>query len=136
MSEQHPIPGVGMIIVRDGRVLVGLRHGSHGADTWAFPGGKMALWETPLQTAARELPEETGMTVTGGRPVTFIDCQYPENGKHFVTLFLEVEAEGEPQILEPDKCREWRFVDWDAIPTPRLRGIDELVESGYRPAGC
>jgi 8-oxo-dGTP diphosphatase len=136
IPEQHPIPGIGMIIVRDGKVLVGLRQGSHGEGTWAFPGGKISRWESPFQTATRELLEETGMTVTGVRPVSFADCQYPENDKHFVTLFVEVEAEGEPELLEPAKCREWQFVDWDAIPTPRLRGINELIESGYRPQGC
>jgi len=125
-----------MVVVRDGKVLVGLRRGSHGAGTWAFPGGKIALWESPAETVARELAEETGMTVTATRPLSFFDCQYPENGKHFVTLFLEVEADGEPELVEPEKCSEWRFFAWDEIPTPRLRGIDELIASGYRPSGC
>jgi 8-oxo-dGTP diphosphatase len=33
--------GVGVIVVRGGDILFGLRRGAHGADTWSFPGGHL-----------------------------------------------------------------------------------------------
>ena len=52
--------GVGVIIVRDGNVLLGERAGSHGAGTWALPGGHLEFGETVADCARREVLEETG----------------------------------------------------------------------------
>ena len=42
-----------MLLARRGKAL--------GRGTWAFPGGKLELGETPLEAAHRELLEETGV---------------------------------------------------------------------------
>lgn len=64
------------------RVLLGRRRGPPSAGSWAFPGGRSKPGETALQTAIRELAEETGIrlnrphaktthTVLVGRPARF-----------------------------------------------------------------
>lgn len=35
----RPHPGIGCFVVRNGRFLMGRRHGAHGAGTWSVPGG-------------------------------------------------------------------------------------------------
>jgi len=42
-------------------VLLARRGKALGRGTWAFPGGKLELGETPLEAAHRELLEETGV---------------------------------------------------------------------------
>ena len=52
-----PVPrvGVAVIVVRDGRVLVGRRRSaSHGDGMWQFPGGHLEFGETVEACAARE----------------------------------------------------------------------------------
>ena len=61
VKSSSPIVGVGVIVLRDGLVLLGERIGSHGSRTWALPGGHLEFGETVEQCAAREVREETGL---------------------------------------------------------------------------
>lgn len=48
-----------------GRLLL-VRHSYHQPDRWLLPGGGLAAGEDPVDTAARELLEETGCPLEGG----------------------------------------------------------------------
>jgi hypothetical protein len=37
--HNRPLIGVAVIVINDGRILLGKRKNSHGDGTWAFPGG-------------------------------------------------------------------------------------------------
>ena len=50
-----PRVGVGVIVLREGRVLLGRRLGSHGAGTWQFPGGHLEAFERVEDCARREV---------------------------------------------------------------------------------
>lgn len=45
-DEKRPYIGVAVIVVRDGRVLLGKRKNAHGAGTWQFPGGHLEYGES------------------------------------------------------------------------------------------
>jgi 8-oxo-dGTP diphosphatase len=136
MEEVKEVRGVGVILIRNSKVLLGLRTGAHGADTWAPPGGKEKVpYERQSDIAARELEEETGM-----KP--FIFHQGPTHINYFEELrevhrstFIEVAVShtAEPKLLEPDKCKEWRWFDWYDLPQNLFPPFKSLVESGYRP---
>lgn len=132
-----PRIGVAVIVIRDGRVLVGRRlGGTQGHNTWQLPGGHLEWGESIAHCAIREVAEETGLdaTVTGFGP--FTNDLFEAAGKHYVTLFVLATApHGSPRVREPEKCAEWRWCEWDTIPEPRFLSVQHLLEQGYRPPG-
>jgi ADP-ribose pyrophosphatase YjhB (NUDIX family) len=60
----RPLVGVGVVAVKDGRVLLIRRGKPPREGGWSLPGGRQRLGETVRETAARELREETGVEAT------------------------------------------------------------------------
>ncbi|MGD2102388.1 MAG: NUDIX hydrolase [Acidimicrobiia bacterium] len=69
MSASRPVVGVGVAIVEDGRILLVKRGSPPGQGLWAVPGGKVEIGEHLIETARREVLEETGLTVDVGSVV-------------------------------------------------------------------
>jgi acetyl-CoA carboxylase carboxyl transferase subunit beta len=64
---EAPVAAAGAVIRdRTGRLLVVRRRNPPAAGSWSLPGGRVEPGETPAQAAAREVHEETGLTVAIG----------------------------------------------------------------------
>ena len=118
IEKAKPRVGVGVFVFKEGKVLLGKRKGAHGAGDWAPPGGHLEFGESVEECATRELAEETGLTAlsvqTGMWSNDVID-----RSKHYITFFAVVDQfEGEPQLLEPNKCEEWQWFAIGALPSP------------------
>jgi 8-oxo-dGTP diphosphatase len=73
VSRQYPklpLVGVGVVVVRDGRVLLIRRSKPPRRGEWSLPGGLQKLGETVFEAASREVMEETGVVI---RPLAVID---------------------------------------------------------------
>lgn len=64
---RNPKPCAGILMVRDGRVLLARRAVNPAKDHWDIVGGFLAPGETPAEGAAREALEETGLRATPAR---------------------------------------------------------------------
>lgn len=116
METERPKVGVGVLVVKDGKVLIGERLASHGAGSFSIPGGHMEFGESFEDTARRELEEETGLTDI---EITDLICVKNDRvyGKHFVTIgMLAKWKSGEPVAMEPEKARNWTWYAPDEIP--------------------
>ena len=132
MTQEAAKVGVGVFIVRDGRLLLGERHGSHGAGTWALPGGHLELGESIESCARREVLEETGIEVAGVTHLAFTNDIFAAEGKHYVTLFVLAEDwQGEPAVMEPTKCKGWEWFDWNRLPAPLFTPLENLKAQGF-----
>jgi 8-oxo-dGTP diphosphatase len=134
VQHHEPQVGVGVIVLREGLVLLGKRLGSHGAGTWALPGGHLEFGESVEECASREVKEETGLHLQSVVLGPYTSNVFPVEHKHYVTLFAIGEcAQGEPQVLEPTKCSSWQWFRWSELPQPLFAPLASLVSSGYVP---
>ena len=133
-SKKQVRVGIGVIITRGNKVLVGKRKNSHAAGSYAFPGGHLEFGETPEQCAIREVLEETGLKVTSTERIKFTNDFFEAEDKHYITLYIKVEVEdSEPIVMEPDKCESWDWYEWDKIPKPYMSGLKNLIDEGFNP---
>jgi 8-oxo-dGTP diphosphatase len=129
MNEKpKPKVGVGVIVIKDNKILLGKRKGAHGAGEWSFAGGHLEFGESVEACASRELMEETGLIARSVHLGPWVN-DIMEIDRHYVTLFVFVdEFEGEPQLMEPDKCDGWNWFAWNALPSPLFLPVTSLIE--------
>lgn len=112
--------GVGVYIFNEkNQVLLGLRKSKHGQGTWCPPGGHMEYGESNEQAALREVREETGLELKSQSVVLqgVTNDFYQDNGRHYITLhFFCKNYQGEPKVMEPDKCEKWQWFDVHHLP--------------------
>lgn len=125
VGARRPRVGVGVMLLRRGKVLLGKRHDDaekassdlHGEGTWTMPGGKLDFHETLIDGAAREVLEETGIKINKGKTkiISVSDEIVPDN--HYATIgFLCEDFEGEEKIMEPEEITEWKWYDLSNLP--------------------
>lgn len=126
---ERPRVGVSSMVVKNGKILLGKRRGSHGAHTWATPGGHLEYGETVGECAKRELLEETGLTAKSLTFGPYTNDVIAPDGKHYITLFVFItDFEGDLSCLEPEKCEGWKWFSFDALPSPLLTPLTSLFQ--------
>lgn len=133
MSRQNqPRIGVGALIVKNGKFLIGRRKGSHGLDTWAVPGGWLEYQESFEAAAKREAFEETGLALSQVRFVGLTNNIFQDEITHSVTVWMLGSWEsGDPQILEPDKFIDQKWVNFNTLPQPLFLPLQQLLKSEF-----
>ena len=131
-KENRPRIGVGVLIVKDNKVLMTIRKGSHGAGEYGFPGGHLEFLESFEDCAIRETKEECGIEIKN------IRFQYLTNvtkyaPKHYVHIGLIAEwASGDPKTMEPDKAGEWLWYDLNDLPKGPMFEFCKLAFDSYK----
>ncbi len=127
--ESQAKVGVGVLIFKDGKILLGKRKGSHGASEYGGPGGHLEYGETLEQTAIREIKEECGVTVGKLRLLCVSDL-LTYSPKHYVDIGFAADwVSGEPQVLEPHRVESWDWYALDALPENLFGCVDAYVEA-------
>lgn len=132
--ENKPKVGVGVCIIKDNKVLLGKRLNSHGDGSWAFPGGHLEFNESWEDCAIRETNEEVGIKIKNIHFATVTNDIFPEEEKHYITIYMACEYEsGDLQIMEPEKCEQWAWFNWNNMPSPLFIPLANLIKQGWTP---
>ncbi len=128
--------GVGIMLLRDGKVLLGKRHEDpekarselSGQGTWTMPDGKLQFQEDFEQAARREVEEETGIKLNKVR--VFCVNNDKVEGAHFITIGLfSDDFVGEAEAKEPEEITEWRWFPMDELPSPLYFPSEEILKN-------
>lgn len=125
----RPKVGVGVLIYKDDKVLLGLRKNSHGSGTWHPPGGHLEFGESVEETAIRETLEETGLNIKTLKRGPWTNDIFMEENKHYITVYMvATEFEGQPEVKEPEKCECWQWFDKDNLPSPLFLPLQNFLK--------
>jgi len=120
---RNPAPAVSLLIVHDGRVLLGKRRGEPGKGKWGTPSGYIEYEDDFLTTAIREAREETGLEVELESILnvlsSFLSSQY-----HFLAVYLLARVVG-GELAAGDDMEE---VAWFPLsgPFPELAFVEDV----------
>ncbi len=136
-----PVPAVGVVCFRKGasggdEVLLIRRGKPPRLGQWSLPGGRIEPGERAVDTALRELAEETGVEARVIGLIDVVDGIFPEAGLHYVLIdYAAVWLSGDP--VAGDDAMEAGFyplaavdalIDWSE--TRRIiRAAHELLKS-------
>lgn len=114
-----PGVGVGLAIMREGRLLLYRRLKAPEAGYWNIVGGKVDHLE-PAETAARrEAEEETGLAIGTVDFVGVTEQIIAADRQHWVSLLYRTDDfSGEPSLVEPDKLSDFGWFELDKLPQP------------------
>jgi len=111
-----PVPAVGVVCLRGDEVLLIRRGNPPRRGEWSLPGGRIEPGERAVDTALRELREETGVEAEITGLLDVVDGVFPEAGRHYVLIDYAARwLSGEP--VAADDALEARFVALDRIET-------------------
>ena len=135
-NYNKPQVGVGVLILKDGKFLLGKRKNAHGAGAWCPPGGHLEFNESWEDCAIRETLEETGIKIKNIRFGTATNDIFEKENKHYMTAIMLADYDsGEVKIMEPEKCEEWGWFEWgkDTLPRPLFTTEQNLLKQNFDP---
>lgn len=125
--ETAPVPrvGVGGVVVQDGALLMVERGRPPRAGQWAIPGGKLHWGERLEEAVAREVEEETGLSVEVGELIWTGQTIGPD--WHFILLDFEATVTG-GSLSAGDDAADAAWVPLDELEDlPLTSSMHELI---------
>ncbi len=135
---EHPIIGVGAVIVEGGRALLVRRASEPLKGEWSVPGGMLELGEKLRDGVRRETLEETGIEIEAGEVLDVFDSIFIDplgrTQYHYVLVdYLCRPISGEARAASD--VSDVRWVSVDALPAMGLReSVEQVVRKGLQRA--
>lgn len=136
---EHPLVGVGAIIIEDSRILLVKRAHPPLQAQWSIPGGLLEVGELVRDAAVREAREETGLVVEPGDLLGVYDrvlrnveqrVQY-----HYVLVDFLCRLVG-GELLAASDASEVRWFTCEELPALKLaEDTQDVIRKGFEKLG-
>ncbi len=127
------VPSVYVMLMKDGQIILARRYNTGYCDgEYSFPAGHLEGNETSTAALLREVKEEIGVELDPEN-IEFVHLMHrkgPDDERYDVFFACE-KWEGEPKIMEPNKCDELAWFDLDKLPQNTIPYIAQATNS-YR----
>jgi 8-oxo-dGTP diphosphatase len=132
MDEKFVGTTVVVLNKKKDKVLLGKRINCFAAGTYGIPGGRAHRNEKLINTAKRELKEETGLVSKNIKYLGVVRDVYSDHTfVHFA--FLCTEFKGEVETMEPNKCEGWEWYPINKLPKdsflPHKKSVEIYINS-------
>lgn len=120
---KHPIPAVGVVVFKDERILLIQRNKPPKAAEWSIPGGAQHLGEQMIETAAREVHEETNIIIDNIKllkVVDFIDKDEKGNVRYQYSLIDFMADYKSGELIAGDDALNARWVPINSLNSYNL----------------
>lgn len=119
-----------LLLVDAGQILLARRFNTGYEDgNYSLPAGHVEANETAVQALIREAKEEIGIIIQPA-DLRFAHVMHRNQGEHRIDFFFTANRwQGEPQILEPDKCDELLWALPSKLPNNTILYIKQAITS-------
>ena len=135
---EHPLIGVGAIIIEAGRVVLVKRAHPPIQGQWSIPGGVLEIGETVRETAIREAREETGLIAEPGELLGVYDriLRDPEHRVqyHYVLIDFLCRRVGGELHAASDAAEVGWFRPEDLASLNLAEDTLDVIVNGFRKA--
>ena len=125
--------GVGILINKNGKILLIKRKGSHGEGTWAPPGGHIDFEESVINCAKREVKEEVGIEIKNLKVLGFTQDLFKKDKKHYITIWVKSDwKSGKTKT----NYREFSEIGWfsqSKLPKPLSVFLENFIKGRILP---
>jgi mutator protein MutT len=125
------VPAVYLILTKDNKILLSRRHNTGYFDGYySFPAGHLDGGETLKQAMVREAKEEIGilLNLEDLELVHTMNRRIPDN-ERMDLFFTSKKWEGEPKIMELNKCDDLTWVGLNNLPQNIIPYIKQAIDS-------
>jgi 8-oxo-dGTP diphosphatase len=120
LYPDQPVVGIGVVIVKEDKMVLIKRGNEPARGKWTIPGGLVELGESITAAVIREANEETLLTVKDPRLIDVVDqVDFDEKGKvkyHYVIVDYLVQVVS-GSIGAASDAAELRWVSFDEVET-------------------
>ncbi len=125
------IPSVYLILIKDNKILLSRRYNTGYRDgEYSLPAGHLDGAETFKQAMVREAKEEIGLILDeiNLKLAHTMNRRIPNN-ERIDLFFIARKWQGQPKIMEPEKCDDLSWFDLNNLPKETIPYIKQAIDS-------
>jgi len=128
-KNKRPKACVGVMVFKDGKVLMGKRKGSHGHGEYSFTGGHIEFGESFEKSAKRETKEEAGIEIKNLKFLSVANIFRHAGRQDVLVNFMAEWESGDIRTDENEKIYDWQYYDLNNLPGPIFYPAQVLLDS-------